>query len=164
MGAGLIPIAYHNNNLYFLFGLEYNDNKWGDFGGKANKNESRFNTALREGYEELNGILGNKNDFKKKVQNNLITKINKNDNTYSTYLFEIEYNDKLDIYFNNFSKFINLNFSNLIDKKGFFENKEIKWFSIADLKKNKSKFRIWYQEIINIIISNENNLQNIKWK
>ena len=79
MGAGLIPIAYYNNNLYFLFGLEFNDNKWGDFGGKANKNESRFNAALREGYEELNGILGNRNDVKKKVKSNLITKINKND-------------------------------------------------------------------------------------
>ena len=58
MGAGVLPIARHNNKLYLLFGREYNSkskNKWSDFGGRAEKNEHVFTTAIREGTEETNG-------------------------------------------------------------------------------------------------------------
>ena len=71
MGAGILPVSLHKNNLYFLFGLEENEKKWGDFGGSKEDNESKMETAVREGYEELNGFLGNKTDkkyYKSKIQ------------------------------------------------------------------------------------------------
>ena len=45
------------------------------FGGSSNKGEKVYNTAIREGYEELNGLLGPISEIEK---NNLkITQINK---------------------------------------------------------------------------------------
>ena len=52
MGAGILPVAKIKNKLYFLFAVEVSDNKWSDFGGKSEKNETTYNTAIREGYEE----------------------------------------------------------------------------------------------------------------
>lgn len=154
MGAGILPVAKHANKLYFLLALDIFNNKWSDFGGKAIKNETIYDTAIREGYEEINGFFGNMNEFKKLVNNNLILKINKIDNSYTSYLVEIPYDNNLPYYFNNNSKFINNNFKELVNKNGFFEKKEIKWFSINELKNNKY-YRIFYKEIINIIIDNE---------
>ena len=56
-------------------------------------------------------------------------------------------------YFNNNAKFINDNFKELIDKNGFFEKKIVKWFSINELKNNRN-YRIFYKEIIDILIDN----------
>ena len=36
MGGGILPVAFHKNELYFLFGLENNMDDtpgWADFGG-----------------------------------------------------------------------------------------------------------------------------------
>ena len=53
MGAGILPVAKFKNKIYFLFASELSDNKWSDFGGKQEKNETIYNTAIREGYEEF---------------------------------------------------------------------------------------------------------------
>ena len=50
MGAGIVPVAIFNGSLFFLFGKECYDNKWGEFGGSSEKNEAKFSTAIREGY------------------------------------------------------------------------------------------------------------------
>ena len=153
MGAGILPIAKHANKLYFLLALEVSDKKWSDFGGKSNKNESIYETAIREGYEETNGFFGNKREFKKLVDNNYVLKIDKYNNSYRTYLINISYDKNLPFYFNNNAKFINDNFKELIDKNGFFEKKIVKWFSINELKNNRN-YRIFYKEIIDILIDN----------
>ena len=153
MGAGILPVAKHANKLYFLLALEVFENKWSDFGGKANKNETRYETAIREGYEETNGFFGRKKEFKELVDNNYLFKIDKYNNSYTTYLINIPYDKKLPFYFNNNAKFMNEHFKELIDKNGFFEKKLIKWFSLNELKANKN-YRIFYKEIIDIIIDN----------
>ena len=70
MGAGILPVTVHRGKVYFLFSREYIGSKddgglWSDFGGSKEKNESFFDTAVREGYEESGGFLGNKSDIKK---------------------------------------------------------------------------------------------------
>ena len=160
MGAGILPVAKHANKLYFLLALEVFENKWSDFGGKGNKNESRYETAIREGYEEINGFLGRKSEFKELVDNNYLLKIDKFNNSYTTYLIKILYDKNLPFYFNNNAKFINEHFKELIDKNGFFEKKLIKWFSLNELKTNKN-YRIFYKEIIDIIIDNYNLINNL---
>ena len=55
MGAGILPVSLYKNKLYFLFGQEEQEHKWSDFGGGCNTDETPLQTALREGYEELNG-------------------------------------------------------------------------------------------------------------
>jgi len=153
MGAGILPVAINNNTMYFLLGQEVYDGCWSDFGGKRNsKTETVFKTAIREGYEELNGFLGTKTEITKLVQDNLIRKISKNDNTYHSYLFEIDYDELLPIYFNNNYKFIKQNFSEKINTSGFFEKKNIQWFTIHELLNNKIKYRQHFKEIIQKII------------
>jgi len=153
MGAGILPVAINNNTMYFLLGQEVYDGCWSDFGGKPHsKRETIFNTAIREGYEELNGFLGTKIEMTKMVQKNLIKKTSKNDNTYHSYLFEIEYNYLLPTFFYNNHKFIKQNFPEELNKNGFFEKKNIQWFTIDELQNNKIKYRQHFKEIIQKII------------
>ena len=99
MGAGIVPVAKHNGQLYFLFGKEVYGKKWSDFGGSSNKSESLFDTALREGYEETDGFLGTKQELWTLVQKNLLGTIEQK-NGYKSYLFQIPYDSKLPTYFN----------------------------------------------------------------
>ena len=64
MGAGVLPIAIHDGKIYFLFSREEKNARdgglWSDFGGRKDNNETYRETAIRECYEEANGILGSK--------------------------------------------------------------------------------------------------------
>ena len=72
-GGGLLPVATDNSgNLKFLFGLERDHwidsiKGWSDFGGATDGDENRFDTACREGEEEMVGFLGDKTELKKNV-------------------------------------------------------------------------------------------------
>ena len=152
MGAGILPISKYKNTIYFLLGCEHYDKKWSDFGGKKMNNESKLEIAIREGYEELNGFLGTKNQLKNLVKKNLVLEIEKQDKTYKSYLFTIPYDPNLPIYFNNHHKFMESNFPLTIDKNGFFEKSQIRWFTLQELQSNKYEFRTFYKEIISEII------------
>ncbi|MEL0587164.1 MAG: NUDIX hydrolase [Candidatus Thiodiazotropha sp. (ex. Lucinoma kazani)] len=55
MGAGVIPFAVHENNLYFLFQSTFSGRKMGyliDFGGGLGMGEDFRETAIREFVEE----------------------------------------------------------------------------------------------------------------
>ena len=78
MGAGILPVTVYKNKIYFLYGREsveaskkYDKGKWSDFGGSREKGESARKTAEREGWEETAGILGNKQDIKNLIKNNI---------------------------------------------------------------------------------------------
>ena len=68
-GSGILPVAIKNNKLYLLFSREYiyssyvDGGKWSDFGGHKEGSESNKETAIREGWEESSGFLGNKIDI-----------------------------------------------------------------------------------------------------
>ena len=94
MGGGILPIAYHKDNIYFLFSRESFINKlhfglWSDFGGSKENYESHYQTAIREGAEESNGILGNEKNIKFLIKHHCIGKIN--DRGYSVYLIQVKY-------------------------------------------------------------------------
>ena len=70
MGAGILPIAIKDNQLYLLFGKEnkYNDTPgWADFGGGIESSENILDAAIREGWEESSGFLGDPKEMKKKI-------------------------------------------------------------------------------------------------
>ena len=92
MGAGILPIAFHNGELYFLFGEEHEERKWIDFGGGKKNGESVIQTAIRECYEELDGFLGSANELKQLIKTNLVLKL-KMDN-YTSFLVKINYDSK----------------------------------------------------------------------
>jgi len=158
MGAGILPVTIHNGKLYFLFGQENQEHTWSDFGGGSKAGETSLQTALREGYEELNGFYGSMNEFKQMVKNNTVVRINID--TYTTIIVKVPYDTNFPIYFNNHHKFMKTHFPHLIDKNGFFEKRQIKWMTIMEMKQNKKNFRSHYKPIVANIIYNEKLLFN----
>ena len=166
MGAGILPVALYKGSLFLLLGKE-RTNLWSDFGGSANPKEEIFTTAIREGYEELNGFLGCENDLKRIVTKNKLYQIgyeerikNKKKLIYTTFVFNINYDPNLPIYFNNVNNFAEKHLNDKIQENhnGLFEKCEISWFSIKDLRENKINFRPWYQPFIYSVIKNEKNI------
>jgi len=157
MGGGILPVALKNNKLYFLFGLEneLDDTPgWADFGGGHEKHESMFDTAAREGCEELNGFLGCENDIKLQMIQNKILHLKYK--TYTSHLFKIDYDDNLPLYYNNNYEF----FIKYLPKvknaphNGLLEKMQIKWFSMDDIKR-EAHFRPFFNNIIKKLIDNE---------
>lgn len=153
MGAGILPVAITKKTTYFLFGLEEYGKKWSDFGGAREKNETRAKTAAREGYEETDGFLGSENYLTKKISDNRIEKLNNHDNTYTSYLIKINYNEDLPVYFNNHHKFIKHKMPNQINKKGLFEKSKMQWFTKNEIKENIHTFRPHYRDIARQILT-----------
>ena len=154
MGGGVLPVAIHKGKLYFLFSREYINSKddgglWSDFGGSKDNDETYFETALREGYEESDKIIGSKENIKKLMKNSLqqITI-----NGYRTYVVLINYDKDLPKKFRNKFLYIKENKPNLLCKKGLYEKDMIKWYSYQDIKKNFNKFRPFYKNIVRTIL------------
>ncbi len=156
MGAGILPVTVHRGKVYFLFSREYIGSKddgglWSDFGGSKEKNESFFDTAVREGYEESGGFLGNKSNIKKLIKNKFVKTITI-PKIYRTYIVFIPYDKDLPKKFRE--DFINVkkNHPEKIAKKGLYEKDMLKWVSMDKLKSFKSEVRPWYKKIVNLII------------
>lgn len=162
VAGSILPVALYKNKLYFLFGKE-NDYKvsapgWSDFGGRCEYGETPYKTALREGSEELSGFLGNKSSIKKLIkENGGVYKIVNND--YHIHIFYIKYDDKLVKYYNNNYNFLLKNMGReLLNNSVIFEKSKLKWFTLDDIKKKRSKFRFFYKEIIDKILLNIDNI------
>ena len=155
IGAGIVPVAIFNGSLFFLFGKECYDNKWGEFGGSSEKNEAKFATAIREGYEELDGFFGTEQQLKKKVTENLILSITDLEDKHESFVFKTDYDENLPFYFNNHHKFIQNKLpQNIIkSKNGLFEKSEIKWFGRDELIKQKKYFRNFYKPTVDYLIN-----------
>ncbi len=155
MGAGILPVALYRGSLFLLLGQERHNNLLCDFGGGANKGESIFDTAIREGSEELNGLMGCIPELKTTVNENLILTISYD--KYTSYVFNTKYDKHFPIYFNNLNKFAELHMPDKINNNhnGLFEKNYINWYKITDFKKNMVKIRPHYINILNCLIKNE---------
>ncbi len=170
VAGSILPVSVHNGEIYFLFGkeneLESIDSQgWSCFGGGTKNNETPFETALREGTEELTGFLGDADNMRKYIEKKGgVYKLSHND--YHIHMIPFEYNTYICDYYNNNHRFL----WNKMDKKylkdtELFEKIEIKWFSSLEMKNNRSEFRKFYQEILDkIIIDLPNIKQFIKGK
>ena len=165
MGGGALPVAYNkkNNKVYLLFGkeneyLNKDSPGWSDFGGGEKPGESALDTALREGCEELNGFFGCEGDIKRLVKDNLVTSLNHE--RYTTFLFEIDYDENLPVYFNNNYKFLKSHVNNLVrhSTNGLFEKSNIKWMTFDDLRKERGAFRSYYRNVVDVILENEDDI------
>lgn len=157
MGAGVLPVALYKGALILLLGQERNNNLWCDFGGSPNKGEKPFKTAIREGSEELNGFLGDENDFEITVTQNMILSITFD--RYTSYIFKTNYDKKLPQYFTNVNNFAEFHLKDKIDTKhnGLFEKKQIQWFPLSKFKEDKSRtmFREHYKPLLDSVLKNE---------
>ena len=162
VGAGLLPAALHKGVVYLLFGREneLNDTPgWADFGGGSKPNETPLDVASREGSEELNGLLGSKSKLKEVAVRHKIAELKYEE--YTTILFKTEYDKKLQEYYANnyhfFEKYLPGAKKNPYN--GLLEKAEIKWFTFAELRKNRGKFRLFYRNMVDLILENESEIK-----
>ena len=163
VAGSILPVSIYENKLYFLFGkenpLEDSAKGWSDFGGGVENDETPFQTAVREGGEELTGFLGDGEQIKKLIKKNggFYKLINKK---YHVHMFFLEYDENLPKYYNQNHRFLwnRMNHQLLSDTK-LFEKIEIEWFSIDEIKNRKKEFRNFYQEIVDDILSNIENIE-----
>jgi len=162
VGAGLLPAALHKGVVYLLFGREneLNDTPgWADFGGGSKPNETPLDVASREGSEELNGLLGSKSKLKEVAVQHKIAELKYEE--YTTILFKTEYDKKLQEYYANnyhfFEKYLPGAKKNPYN--GLLEKAEIKWFTFAELRKNRGKFRLFYRNMVDLILENESEIR-----
>jgi hypothetical protein len=168
MGAGILPTTIHDGKLYFLFGKEgkYEDSAPGfsDFGGGTDNNETFLETAVRESGEELTGFLGNDNDIRKMLIRCGTYNIDyKTDGhkTYRMHIFPFKYNEWLPYYYNNNQRFLQKRLDPKILKTSkIFEKAEIKWVCVDDLKIMRPKFRSYFQNIVDMMLSQKESITN----
>ena len=163
VAGSILPITIHKNKLYFLFGkenpLEDSAKGWSDFGGGVENGESPYKTALREGGEELTGFLGDGKQIQKIIKKNGGT-YNLTHDTYHVHMFFLEYDENLPKYYNQNHQFLwNRMNHTVLSKTKLFEKIEIGWFSIDDIKRRKKEFRGFYQEILDDILRDIENIQ-----
>lgn len=163
-GSSVLPVTIHKGKLLFLFGKE-NPNEisakgFSDFGGGVEKGEGIYETALREGGEELTGFLGDSEDIRKLIScNGGIYKISHND--YHCHLFYIPYDQNLVTYFNFNHRFLWERLDkNILSKSKLFEKIEIEWFTVQNIKKRLSEFRSFYRDIALKIVGKEKEIIN----
>jgi ADP-ribose pyrophosphatase YjhB (NUDIX family) len=161
VGAGLLPAAVHKGEVYLLFGREneLNDTPgWADFGGGTKPNETILDAASREGSEELNGLLGSQATMKKVAVRRKIAELKFHN--YTTIVFKTEYDEKLEEYYLNnylfFEKYLPGAKKN--PHNGLLEKAEIKWFTFAELRKARGKFRAFYRNMVDIILEHEDEI------
>jgi len=74
--------------------------------------------------------------------------------------FFLDYDENLPKYYNQNHRFLwNRMNHELLSKTKLFEKIEIGWFSIDDIKNRKKEFRNFYQEIVEDILSNIENIE-----
>lgn len=151
MGAGILPVSLYRGNVMFLFGRERASGLWSDFGGKAEPGETDIQTAVREGSEELNGFYGSGTDLFNKINHSLLNKVDYDH--YATYIFRVDYDKSLPIYFKNANEFVEFHMPNIVNnrKNGLFEKTELRWFTIEEMREQKTAFRPFYRSFINIM-------------
>ena len=167
--SSILPVALYREKLYFLFGKEnpFEDSAKGfsDFGGGIEADETAFETALREGSEELTGFLGTSVDLKKRLSRTGVYKIKYtfNDspkNTYIIHIFPFSYDTNLVEYFNNTHSFLwNRMDKTLLNDSKLFEKIEIDWFCEDDLQKRNSEYRPFYKDIVTEIIEHKEKIR-----
>ena len=126
--GGIIIFANNNNKIHCLCGITKN-NKISDLGGKINKYENIKTCAIREFHEETSGLyIKNLTQFKKKFNKNKLNLI-KLDNQYYSFILKGNYNISITEQYNILYK------THARDNKkiGFYELKELKWFSLEYL-------------------------------
>ena len=162
-GSSILPVALHNNKLYFLFGkensLEDSAPGFSDFGGGIEKGETPFETAIREGSEELTGFLGTPSKIKSHIENNggayAFTHTNSKNSAqnYTVHIVKYEYDPALPTYYNNNHHFLwdRMNRKFLKTTK-LFEKIEIEWFCEDELKSRMSEYRPFYREVVGALL------------
>jgi len=73
----------------------------------------------------------------------------------------MKYDENLPVYFNQNHSFLWNNMDHdVLHKTKLFEKIEIEWFSIEDMKKKRKDFRNFYQQIVDLLRDDIDNIQS----
>lgn len=154
-GAGILPFAVNGNKIYVLLSREYihadtNGGTWSDFGGGQSKGESFTSTAIREGWEESDGILGSKQKLKRMVKQNTLKILSVPG--YKSFLVKVDYDPTLPKKFRK--KFLDAKKKNpkIINKNGMKEKDMLKWVETSNLKKFRKHIRPRFLKLYDMLI------------
>ena len=152
VAGSILPVSYHNNKVYFLFGkenpMEDSAKGFSDFGGRIEEGESPYDGALREGAEELTGFLGDKEELHRLIQRQGEIYTHTSD-TYHVHMFYYPYDENLVKYYNQNHDYLWSHMdTKILNESKLFEKIEIQWFEARSLKKHVKKFRPFYQKIV----------------
>jgi 8-oxo-dGTP pyrophosphatase MutT (NUDIX family) len=162
-GSSILPVALHNNKLYFLFGkensLEDSAPGFSDFGGGIEKGETPFETAVREGSEELTGFLGDPAKIKQHIKNTggtyAFTHTNSKNSAqnYTVHIVNYPYDPILTTYYNDNHHFLwNRMNRKFLKSTKLFEKIEIEWFCEDELSSRMSEYRPFYREVVGTLL------------
>ena len=157
-GAGILPIAFYKNKLYFLFGKEnkHNDTPgWCDFGGGMERDETVLETSLREIEEETCGFISKQEIIDSVEKYGSLTFRIK---SYTTTLVIIPYDKNLPAYFNKNHAIIEKYNPKIIKTSVIFEKDEMKWVSWEELK--DLLVRPFYQKMIQLLFNHHKQIEN----
>jgi 8-oxo-dGTP pyrophosphatase MutT (NUDIX family) len=170
-GSSILPVALHNNKLYFLFGkensLEESAPGFSDFGGGIEKGETPFDTAVREGSEELTGFLGDPAKIKRHIKTTggayafTHTNAKNSAQNYTVHIVKYPYDADMTKYYNDNHRFLwsRMNRRFLKSTK-LFEKIEIEWFSEDDLRRRMSEYRPFYREVVETLLQKMQEVRN----
>jgi 8-oxo-dGTP pyrophosphatase MutT (NUDIX family) len=159
VAGSILPVAWYKGKLYFLFGkenpMEDSSKGFSDFGGGVDDGETPYDTAMREGAEELTGFLGDEKEVRALIKKNGGT-YNITHETYHVHIFAHEYDANLPKYYNQNHRFLwsRMN-QTVLNKTKLFEKIEIQWFTVDQMKSRIKEFRGFYQAIVKRFIDNE---------
>lgn len=153
VGSSILPVSIYRGKLYFLFGkendLEQSARGFSDFGGGMENGESAFQTACREGGEELTGFLGDAAKIRTHMRKNGGFLKLGDPAKYNIHVIRLEYDPKLPEYYNNNHRFLwDRMDRGVLSKTKLFEKIEIQWFSVNEVRRRIREFRPFYQEIL----------------
>ena len=169
MGAGILPAAVFNGQLYFLFGKEnkYADTPgFADFGGGSDGDEAPIDTAIREFTEETTGFWGSEKELRQYIGTIGSIFIDfksspKQKTSYRSYILPVMYNEPFVRFYNNNHSFLKTRLPEDVYKNSkLFEKEEVRWFSVNELHSRQKLFRPYYRAIIKILIENASKIHH----
>ena len=170
MGAGILPTAVFNGQLYFLFGKEnkYSDTPgFADFGGGSDGDEAPIDTAIREFTEETTGFWGTEKELRTYMETAGATYIETKSSpkqviAYRTYILPVRYNEPFVYFYNNNHAFLESKLPEDVYKNSkIFEKSEVRWFSVNELYKSQRLFRPYYRTVLKKLIENASKIHHV---
>ena len=149
-----------------MFGKENQYEKsakgFSDFGGGTDGKETYLQTATREAVEESTGFLGTPADIRRslgKTKYHIDYQGETGHSNYRMFILPYAYDLHLEYYYNNNRAFIEKKLSpNIIRQSKIFEKESIQWICIDDLARRRKEFRHYFQNIIDLILEEKDEI------
>ena len=157
--AGILLLSWYKGRLYTLLGKDYYG-AYSDFGGKNDEADRRnvFVTAARETYEETCGAICSISEWIYKLYDvKVIRSLSYTNKPYYMHVVFIKYDEKICEDFDNILTYI----QHIPNLGKFKEKKQVRWFLMADVLKQRVELRNVFQRTIE---NNKHEILEIAYK